>query len=53
MLQYPLIFPYRENGWGNDIGKSLKFPSYLLSRMLMGENNLDRTRLQIKNRKVM
>jgi len=50
-LSYPLLFPYGENGWGDNIRKSLKFPSYLLSRMLMGEKNLDGTFLQVRNRK--
>jgi hypothetical protein len=50
-LSYPLLFPYGENGWGENIRKLLKFPTYLLSRMLMGEKNEDGTPLQVKNRK--
>jgi len=50
-LSYPLFFPYAENGWGEDVRNLLKFPSYLLSRMLMGEKRLDGTILQVKNRK--
>jgi len=50
-LSYPLFFPYGENGWGDNIRKSIKFPVYLLSRMLMGEKNEDGTPLQVLNRK--
>jgi len=50
-LSYPLFFPYGENGWGDNIRKSIKFPAYLLSRMLMGERNDDGTPLQVINRK--
>jgi len=50
-LSYPLFFPYGENGWGENIRKSIKFPSYLLSRILMGELNEDGTFLLIRNKK--
>ena len=49
-LSYPLLFPNGENGWGENIRKTLRFPTYLLSRMLMGEKNLDGTPLQIRNK---
>jgi len=50
-LSYPLLFPYGEDGWGESIRKSIKFPKYLLSRMLMGEKNIDGTSLSFLNRK--
>jgi len=36
-LSYPLLFPYGEKGSGELIRKNIKFPQYLLSRLLMGE----------------
>jgi len=50
-LSYPLLFPFGENGWGDNIRKSIRFTSYLLSRMLMGEKNNDGTQLQKQNKK--
>jgi len=50
-LSYPLLFPYGEDGWGENIRKSIKFPKYLLSRMLMGEKLEDGTPLLIRNKK--
>jgi len=49
-LSYPLLFPYGEDGWGESIRKSIKFPKYLLSRMLMTERNTDGSPLLILNR---
>jgi len=50
-LSYPLLFPYGEDGWGEHIRKAIKFPKYLLSRMLMGEKQEDGTTLLIRNKK--
>ena len=49
-LSYPLLFPYGEDGWGESIRKIIKFPKYLLSRMLMGEKKEDGTNLMMLNR---
>jgi len=47
-LSYPLLFPYEEDGWGEIIRKSIKFPKYLLKKMLMGEKLEDGTPLSNK-----
>jgi len=49
-LSYPLLFPYGEDGWGEHIRKNIKFPQYILSRLLMGEKNEDGSRLVLLNR---
>ena len=37
-LCYPLLFPYGENGWGEDIADKVSFYAYLASRILMPED---------------
>jgi len=49
-ISYPLLFPYGEDGWGEIIRKNIKFPQYLLSRMIMGEKNDDGSQLVLRNR---
>lgn len=49
-LSYPLLFPFGEDGWGDKIRKTIKFPKYLLSRMLMGEKNEDGSPLLYLNK---
>jgi len=49
-LSYPLLFPFGEDGWGEQIRKNIKFPQYLLSRLLMGEKNEDGSPLVLLNR---
>ena len=49
-LSYPLLFPYGEDGWGESIRKIIKFPKYLLSRMLMGEKRENGTNPMMLNK---
>jgi hypothetical protein len=37
-LCYPVLFPFGENGWGEDIADQVSFYSYLASRLLMPED---------------
>ena len=39
-LSYPVLFLAGEEGWGMDIRDQIHFPQYIVSRMLMPENQL-------------
>ena len=39
-LSYPILFLAGEDGWGIDLKPEVQFPDYIVSRMLMPEENL-------------
>jgi hypothetical protein len=49
-LCYVLLFPYGESGWGSATGQSVKFPQYLLSRMLCPERDFENNVVRISNK---